>query len=306
MSIRKGINIWSFHPSHTIENCMRLAKDAGFEGIELALSAKGALSLHSTDAELARIRAAAEENGLAINALATGLYWQYSLTSDRADIRKKAQLVARRQMEIGKALGADAVLVCPGAVGVDFQPGDVVPDASEIEFFAGSEIIDYDVAYARSVEAMQALAPYAESVGIKIGVENIWNKFLLSPLEMRAYIDEINSPFVGVWLDVANMMMFGYPEHWIKILGKRIVKLHFKDFRCAVKSLDGFVDLLAGDVNWENVVRALARIGYDGWVNAEMCPTYKQYTDQMIYNCSQAMDCILGRKSFPRTSGAEV
>ena len=117
---------------------------------------------------------------------------------------------------------------------------------------------------------------------------------------MRAFIDEIGSPFVGVWLDVANMMMFGYPQQWIRILGDRIIKVHFKDFRCAVKSLDGFVDLLAGDVDWVEVKRALDQIGYKGWCNGEMCPTYKQYTDQMIYNCSAAMDCILERKHFSR------
>jgi hexulose-6-phosphate isomerase len=298
MPIRKGINIWSFDQNLSIEACMRLAKDAGFEGIELALAAKGPLSLQSADDEICKIRETAKSIGLQVNALATGLYWQYSLTSDRPDIREKAMAVARRQMEIGKLLGADAVLVCPGAVGVDFKPQDVVPDASEIEFFAGSEIIDYDVAYERSVVAMKALAPFAEKTGIRIGVENIWNKFLLSPLEMRSYIDEVNSSMVGVWLDVANMLMFGYPEQWIKILGRRIVKVHFKDFRCAVKTLDGFVDLLAGDVNWKAVREGLEAAGYDGWANGEMCPTYKQYTDQMIYNCSQAMDCILGRKTF--------
>lgn len=300
-TIQKGINIWSFDQSLSLETCMRMAKDAGFEGIELALAAKGPLSMESTDEDILAIRRTAEDIGIRINALATGLYWQYSLTSNREDIREKAKAVARREMEIGKLLGADVVMVCPGAVGVDFQPEDVVPDAHDIEFFAGSEIIDYDVAYERSRDALRELGAYAEQVGIKIGVENIWNKFLLSPLEMRAFIDEINSPNVGVWLDVANMMMFGYPEQWIKILGKRIIKVHFKDFRCAVKSLDGFVDLLAGDVNWKAVREGLEAIGYDGWCNGEMCPTYKQYTDQMIYNCSAAMDCILGRPLHRKT-----
>lgn len=296
--IKKGINIWSFDQSLSIEQCMRMAKEAGFEGIELALAAKGPLSLESTDEEIVSIRKKAEEIGIEISALATGLYWQFSLTSNRADIREKAKAVARREMEIGKLLGTDVVMVCPGAVGVDFQPQDVVPDANDIEFFAGSEIIDYDVAYERSRDALKELGEYAGKVGIKIGVENIWNKFLLSPLEMRNFIDEIGSPNVGVWLDVANMMMFGYPEQWIKILGSRIIKVHFKDFRCAVKTLDGFVDLLAGDVNWKAVKKALDAAGYTGWCNGEMCPTYKQYTDQMIYNCSAAMDCILERKSL--------
>ena len=300
-TIRKGINIWSFDQSLSIETCMEMAKDAGFEGIELALAAKGPLSMESTDADALRIRDAADRAGIAINALATGLYWQYSLTSNREDIRRKAMAVARREMEIGKLLGADTVMVCPGAVGVDFQPEDVVPDAHDIEFCAGSEVIDYEVAYERSRDALVELGAYAVQVGVNIGVENIWNKFLLSPLEMRRFIDEIGCPNVGVWLDVANMMMFGYPEQWIRILGKRIVKVHFKDFRRAVKSLDGFVDLLAGDVDWKAVREGLEAIGYQGWCNGEMCPTYRQHTDQMIYNCSAAMDCILGRALKRRT-----
>ena len=300
-SIRKGINIWSFDQSLSMQTCMEMARDAGFEGIELALAATGPLSMESTDAQIVSIREMAQNAGLCINALATGLYWQYSLTSDRADIRQKAMEVARREMEIGKLLGADTVMVCPGAVGVDFRPEDVVPDAQNIAFFAGSEVIDYEVAYERSRDALRELGAYAGHVGINIGVENIWNKFLLSPLEMRRFIDEIGSPRVGVWLDVANMMMFGYPQHWIRILGRRINKVHFKDFRCAVKSLDGFVDLLAGDVDWKAVREGLEAIGYDGWCNGEMCPTYKQYTDQMIYNCSAAMDVILGRELKRRT-----
>ena len=104
-TIQKGINIWSFDQSLSLETCMRMAKDAGFEGIELALAAKGPLSMESTDEDILAIRRTAEDIGIRINALATGLYWQYSLTSNREDIREKAKAVARREMEIGKLLG---------------------------------------------------------------------------------------------------------------------------------------------------------------------------------------------------------
>ncbi|MEG1242542.1 MAG: sugar phosphate isomerase/epimerase family protein, partial [Oscillospiraceae bacterium] len=167
---------------------------------------------------------------------------------------------------------------------------------SELEFFAGSEVIDYDIAYERSLAALRELAPYAEEKGVNIGIENIWNKFLLSPLEMRDFLDAVGSPRVGAYLDVGNMMLFGYPQHWIKILGSRIKKVHFKDYRRAVGSLAGFVDLLAGDVDWDKVVEGFDAIGYEGWANAEMCPTYRLHTDQMIFNASGAMDSILGRK----------
>ncbi|NMB94370.1 sugar phosphate isomerase/epimerase family protein [Flexilinea flocculi] len=294
--MKKGINIWSFDQSKSVESCMQLAKDAGFEGIELALAADGPIGMKSSDAEIIAIKKASEKIGIEICSLATGLYWQYSLTSNREDIREKAKQVVKRQIDVAALLGVDCILVCPGTVGVDFKPEDVVPDAGNIEFFAGSEIIDYDVAYERAQKALMELAPYAGEKGVIIGIENIWNKFLLSPLEMKNFLDEINSPFVGAFLDVGNMLLFGYPEHWIKILNKRIKKVHFKDFRRDAKGLAGFVDLLAGDVDWVKVIDAFEAVGYHGWASAEMCPTYHLYTDQMIYNASASMDCILRRK----------
>jgi len=294
--IKKGINIWSFDQSKSVESCMQLAKDAGFEGIELALAADGPIGMKSSDAEIIAIKKASEKIGIEICSLATGLYWQFSLTSNREDIREKAKQVVKRQIDVAALLGVDCILVCPGTVGVDFKPEDVVPDAGNIEFFAGSEIIDYDVAYERAQKALMELAPYAGEKGVIIGIENIWNKFLLSPLEMKNFLDEINSPFVGAFLDVGNMLLFGYPEHWIKILNKRIKKVHFKDFRRDAKGLAGFVDLLAGDVDWVKVIDAFEAVGYHGWASAEMCPTYHLYTDQMIYNASASMDCILRRK----------
>lgn len=293
MGIKKGINIWSFPADMDLLACMKLAKAAGFDGIELALAGKGPLSMQSSDQKIMQVRAMAQDHGLTVSGLATGLYWQFSLTSDITANRERAKHIARRQIEAAALLGADAALVCPGAVGVDFKPEDVVPDVQDMEFFAGSEVIPYDVAYERAAEAFWELAPHAQAQGVKIGIENIWNKFLLSPLEMRDFVDNIGSSAVGVWLDVANMLQFGYPEHWIRILGPRIIKVHFKDYRRSVGGLDGFVDLLAGDVNWPAVMAALRAAGYEGWANGEMCPTYRYYTSQMIYNCSAAMDCIL-------------
>jgi L-ribulose-5-phosphate 3-epimerase len=294
--IKKGINIWSFPGDMSIIDCMKLAKKAGFEGIELALALKGPLSLQSTDEEILSYRKASEEIGIKINSLASGLYWQFSLTSNREDIREKAKNVVKKQLDTAKLLGADCILVCPGTVGVDFKPDDVVPDAKDIEFFAGSEIIDYDVAYERSQSALKELSPYAAEKEVVIGIENIWNKFLLSPLEMRNFIDEVGSPWVQVFLDVANMVLFGYPEQWIKILGHRIKKVHFKDFRRGAPTLAGFVDLLAGDVDYIKVVDAFIDTGYEGWANAEMCPVYSQYSDQIVYNTSATMDRILRRE----------
>jgi len=294
--IKKGINIWSFPIGMSIADSMELAKKAGFEGIELALAAKGFLSMESNENEVLEYKKKADEIGIEINSLATGLYWQYSLTSNKEDIREKAKAVVRKQLDFAALLGSDTALIMPGSVGCDFKPDEIVPDAKNIEYYVGSEIIDYDVAWNRSISSLKELAPYAQKKGVYIGIENVWNKFLLSPLEMRNFIDEVGSPWVQAFLDVGNMVIFGYPQHWIKILGNRIKKVHFKDFRRSIPTKDGFLDLLAGDVDWYEVIKAFNKIEYEGWANAEMCPIYRFYSDQIIYNTSASMDRILKRK----------
>jgi len=107
---------------------------------------------------------------------------------------------------------------------------------------------------------------------VALCIENVWNKFLLSPLEMRDFIDSFNSEMVGAYFDVGNVLLTGYPEHWIRILESRIKRVHVKDFRRSVGTVDGFVDLLEGDVDFQAVKEALSDIGYDGYVTAEMLP----------------------------------
>ena len=178
-------------------------------------------------------------------------------------------------------LGCDTILVVPGAVEVAFDPG---------------EVVEYDVAYDRALSALRELAPVAESLNVSIGVENVWNRFFLSPMEMADFIDKVGNEWVGAYFDVGNVLFSGYPEHWIKILNKRIKKVHFKDYRRAAGDLHGFVDILAGEVNWPAVMDQLAKIGYDNWVSAEMLPPYTHYPEAIVYNTSLAMDKILGRK----------
>ena len=140
------------------------------------------------------------------------------------------------------------------------------------------------------------LKEYVERLKVSIGLENVWNKFLVSPIEMKEFIDKIGSGYVGSYLDIGNVLYNGYPEHWVKILNSRIKKVHFKDYRKAAGGLHGFVDLLAGDVNYPEVMEALNEVKYDGWVTAEMIPSYNYYGDTIIQNTSIAMDKILGRK----------
>jgi len=278
--VKKGINIWSFRGGLSPREYISMAKDAGYDGIEFALDETGIISLDSSDNEIKEIKRIAEGEGLETPSLASGLYWKYPLTSSNEATREKAKDIVKRQLDVAALLGADTILVVPGLVGADFIPG--------------GEVTEYDVAYDRSLEALTELKGYAEKTKVNIGLENVWNKFLLSPLEMRDFVDKIDSPYVGVYFDVGNVLFSGYPEHWIKILGNRIKKVHFKDFKVSVGNINGFVDLLSGDVNYPAVVEQLEKVGYDDFVIAEM-GVYKNYPDQTVYTTSIAMDKILGR-----------
>ncbi|MBN1624468.1 MAG: sugar phosphate isomerase/epimerase [Clostridia bacterium] len=277
--MKKAISIWSF-VEQSVRESMTLAKKAGFKGIELALNETGEISMDANHSDMVEIKEYSDCLGLKIHSLATGLYWSYSFTSEDETQREKAYEVAVRQIEAAKTLGADSVLIIPGHVSVSFAPA--------------LGVIPYDVAYNRALEGINRLKRIAEKNEINVGLENVWNNFLLSPLEMRDFVDEINSSYIGVYFDVGNVVATGHPEHWIKILGSRIKKVHFKDYRINPGGLGGFVDLLSGDVNWPEVMNAFEEIGYDSWVTAEMLPPYKFNADQIVYNTSQSMDRIFG------------
>lgn len=279
--MKKGISIWSF-AEPDIKKCFKLAKDAGFDGVEVALAEEGSVNMNSTKEEMLELKAFADELGLELYSVASGLYWTYNYTSANEENREKAKAITRKQLEIASWLGCDTILVVPGAVNVAFEPD--------------SEIVEYDVAYERALSALKELAPYAEELKVSIGVENVWNKFLLSPVEMAEFIDKVGSDYVGSYFDVGNVLHIGYPEHWIKVLAGRIKKVHFKDYRRAAGDLCGFVDILSGDVNWPAVMEQFAKVNYDGWVTAEMLPPYTHYPETIIYNTSNAMDKILRRK----------
>ena len=279
--MKKGISIWSF-PAQSLAKNFELAKDAGFEGVEVALDAVGEVSLASTERDLLAVKKTAEDCGIQLYSVASGLYWDNWMTSDDAAERARTKEIVKRHLATAKTLGCDSILVVPGSVNA--------------EFAAPGRVVDYADAYDRALEAVTELKETAEALQVNLCLENVWNKFLVSPLEMRDFIDKVNSPFVGSYFDVGNVLFNGYPEQWIKILGKRIKKVHFKDYRIEAGALHGFVDLLAGDVNYPAVVEALNAIGYDGWVSAEMIPNYKYHTEAIIYNTSLSMDKILGRK----------
>ncbi|MGI6207508.1 MAG: sugar phosphate isomerase/epimerase family protein [Anaerolineae bacterium] len=277
--MRKAISIWAFTADKTLDESLRLARDAGFEGVELAYDAQGPVSPSASDADLDRIRSAAEGLGLAIPTLATGIFWSKNLLSPQASEREEAKGHVRQMLRIASRLGAKTILVVPGFVG---------------PFMAGSPVVeDYEATYNQAIADFRDLAPDAERWKVNIGVENVWNRFLTAPFEMRDFVDAIGSPFVGVYFDVGNVMRTGYPQHWIKILGSRIRAVHFKDFRCNVGTLEGFVELLEGDVDYPAVMQAFRDIGYDGWATVEQFPP-NQFPDEMIFRASRSVDAIFG------------
>jgi len=279
--MKKSVGICCFYGNWNIEEKFALAKEAGFQGFEIDLSEDGPVNLKSTPEELKAFRKLAEKHGLELSGLMTFLYWGANAASADPAVRDKAAALLARQIECAQLLGIDTILAVPGAVGVDFIPG--------------AEVVRYDLAYERATAFIQAALPAAEKAGVTIGVENVWNKLLLTPLEMKAFVDQFGSEHVGVYFDVANTLAFGYPEHWIEILGERIKRVHFKDYRRNVGTADGFCDLLSGDVDWPAVMAALRKIGYTNWIAAEMIPPvpfYKHCPEVLIHTTSRAMDAI--------------
>jgi L-ribulose-5-phosphate 3-epimerase len=280
--MKKSISIWSFGGKSSLGEKLSLAKEAGFSGFEIDLTEDGPVGLRSTSAELAAIRATADRAGVELSGLATGLYWGANAASGDPATRARARDILKSQIAAASGLGVDALLVIPGSVGVDFIPG--------------CEVVPYDLAWERASAFIRDAMPAAEKARVRLCVENVWNKFLLSPIEMRQFIAQFGSEWVGAYHDVGNALAFGYPEQWIPILGPAIRRVHLKDYRRAVGTADGFVELLSGDVNWPGVMGALRAIGYGGWLTAEMIPPvpfYRHCPEVLIHNTSRAMDALL-------------
>ncbi|AIE85957.1 sugar phosphate isomerase/epimerase family protein [Fimbriimonas ginsengisoli] len=282
----KSINYWSF-PGGLAGNlepveAAKMAKAAGFEAIELCVGDAGtALGVDATDAQVAEIRKQVEALGLTVPSVASGLYWSRALADADPAARAQAADDLRAMIRISAGLGAKTLLTIPGAVEVFFLPDRPVQPYDEVLRYA--------------TEGLRAVLPTAAEFKVRLGIENVWNRFLLSPTEMAAFIDGFQSEWIGAYFDVANVLAFGFPEQWLRILDKRVVGVHFKDFRRAVGTIEGFVDLLEGDVDWPAVTAALTEIGYQGPVAAEMIPGYRHFPEIRIANTSRAMDAILGR-----------
>src|SRR5947209_4421968 len=286
--MKKSINLWAFpYPSRmTLRECLQLAKDAGFDGIELNYDLDNDLSPKAGAKELRAIRKTAEEIGIAISGLCSFLYWPYSLTSNDGAQRTRGLELANLMLTAAHELGTENLLVVPGAVGIPWlKDYDPVPA---------------DVCDRRAREAVGRLVPRAEKLGVYLNVENIFfNGYLLSPADMIAFVDGFKSEHVRVHFDTGNIMLFQYPEHWIPLLGKRIKNVHLKEFtkKGTDHSLESFRPLLDGTTNWPAVVQALDKVGYRGYVTFEYFHPFPHYPEALVYQTSDALDRMLGRKA---------
>jgi len=270
----KSISVWAFENDRPLSEVFKMAKDHGFEGVEVAIAEDGPITPQSTEDDCKKIIEQAGDAGITIASLASGMGWKYHLTSPDEANRKQAVEVTSQSLRVAKWLGTDAILCVPGGVGSSFNPD--FPHTP------------YDVAYDNALKSIAEISPVAEETGVSLGIENVWNMFLLSPLEMRDFVDKTGSTQVGVYFDVGNNIYSGFAEDWIRILGKRIKRIHFKDYKHGHAGLEGFGDLLAGDVNYPETMKALREIGYDGPVTSEFFGV-----ENDLAKISEAMDKIL-------------
>lgn len=265
---------WSF------EQGLALTKKSGYDGIELWLGDVPWFQMSTTDAEIRALRRKVEDAGLTVSNVSTGLHWKFPISARDPKVRQEGIRIVERQLEAAQILGTDAILMVPGLV---------------------TEEVPYNEVYLRCLDALRQLAPKAAKAGVKIGCENCnsEHRFLISPREFAQFLDEVNSPFVGIHLDVGNIHDTGFAEQWIEIHGPRITRVHLKDVlkhrgRSGDQSV--YTNLFLGDNNWLAIRAALDKVGFDGWLIAEMEARYRYAIDQQFYDTSVAMDRLISGK----------
>jgi L-ribulose-5-phosphate 3-epimerase len=241
-SLKKGIMWGSIGVGKTIMEKFQAAKAAGFDGVEVMS--------HLDRTEVLKAR---DSTGLVIPSVCGTNHWKFPLSDPDPSIRAQGVDAVKVSLEDAAAYGADTVLLVPGRV---------------------NEAVSYNDCWIRSVEELKKLVPVAVNLKVKIGLENVWNNFLISPMEAASFVDQFRSPFVGFYFDCGNVLVYGWPEQWIKILGKRLAKVHIKEFSRKIadkqgKSAGFGVKLQEGDVNWSAVMKALDETGYAGWTTIE-------------------------------------
>lgn len=285
--MKKSINLWAFpYPDRmNLRECLQLAKDAGFDGIELNYDLDNDLSPKSGTAEYTAIRKMADEIGIAISGLCSFLFWPYPLSSNDPQKRATGIDLAGKIAQAAHDLGVENVLVVPGAVHIPWRDDH--------------EPVPNDVCDQRAREAVGKLLKDAEKLGVFLNMENIFfNGYLMTPGEMNAFVDHFGSEHCRVHFDTGNIMEYQFPEHWARLLGKRTRNVHLKEFskKSTDHSLECFRPLLDGTTDWPAVIDALDQAGYEGYLTFEYFHPWRHYPEALIYQTSDSLDRMLGRK----------
>lgn len=252
--MRTALNAWTLSDLSTVDEQLAATATAGFDGIELTADYGAALTPETPVAAFAEARNRAGDAGLSIVGLATRAWLETNFASPEPATRTVARDLALRLLERATACEAGAILVIPAMVGRFDEP---------------QPRVRYAEALNHVYEALLSLRAEAESCGVTLAIENLWNRFLLSPVEAADLLDRINSPNVGWYFDVGNIMPFGYPADWLRTLGRRVSRVHLKDYDLSRPGPAGFCPLGEGSVDWQEVFAALDDIGYDGPVTYE-------------------------------------
>ena len=259
LALKKGLVFDMVPRTLSYADRFKLIRDAGFQVVQ-ALTEPDERTAH-------QMREAADAAGIRIDSVMNTDHWRYPLSSSDPAVVEKSLAGVRTSLQNARLWGADAVLLVPAVVN---------PETS------------YRDAWTRSQLQIRTLIPLAAELRVVIAIEEVWNRFLLSPLEMAQYIGEFQSPWIRAWFDVGNVVLYGYPQDWIRTLGKRIVNVHLKDFK---RKEDGYawVNLGDGDVDWPAVRQAFAEIGYSGSAIAELEPGDEAY----LRDVSRRIDRLL-------------
>ncbi|HUT34752.1 MAG TPA: sugar phosphate isomerase/epimerase family protein [Planctomycetota bacterium] len=255
--MKKGCCLGLLPKELELEARLALARKVGFEGVEPGTIKK--------KADVRALKKAAANTGIAIVDIMNSDHWGFPLSSPKKSVVAKSIKGMVTSMQNAHDLGTDCVLLVPAVV---------------------NDEATYEQALTRSRAAIRKMLPTAKKLGVVIAVENVWNRFLLGPVEFNAYVDSFKSPWVKAYFDVGNILIYGWPQQWIRTLGRRIVRMHLKDFDLKTRQ---FVPLREGSVNWPAVRKAIAGVRYNGWLTAEV----RGGDEAVLRGISEAMDKII-------------
>jgi len=285
--MKKGLNLWSLmwpkgQGAPGWDSLVKIVKDMGYDGIEFTYDEAELNPQTMSKAQREKYADAARSQGLEIPSVATGVFWQRNLAGPDLKERERGIKLGRLGLELSSDVGAKVLLVVPAV------------NIAEV---------DYEQVWQRASESIRTLASYAEEVGVIVGIENVWNRFLYSPLEFRRFIESAQSDWVKAYLDLGNILGIGHPIQWIRELKGLVACVHVKDFDLSVGGLFGFRHLTKGSMDWDSAIRGLRSIGYDHYLNVECFPSFDPKVTSPTFQdalkaCrenSSALDAILAR-----------